>query len=74
MKNWLTFDLTAIEPEEGAPAPDRVIFGDPKFCINFAWHQHINVLMCPHNTTARAAPDYLHTRRRGTSKPNMDIH
>jgi len=31
MKNWLTFDLTAIEPEEGAPAPDRVIFGDPKF-------------------------------------------
>ncbi|KQQ74282.1 cupin [Rhizobium sp. Leaf321] len=31
MKNWLTFDLTAIEPEEGAPAPDRIIFGDPKF-------------------------------------------
>ena len=31
MKNWLTFDLAAIEPEEGAPAPDRVIFGDPKF-------------------------------------------
>ena len=27
----LSFDLTAIEPEEGAPAPDRLISGAPKF-------------------------------------------
>lgn len=25
------FDLSTIEPEEGAPAPDRLIFGDPRF-------------------------------------------
>ncbi|MCD2171605.1 cupin domain-containing protein [Rhizobium sp. C4] len=25
------FDLSAIEPEEGAPAPDRLISGDPRF-------------------------------------------
>jgi uncharacterized cupin superfamily protein len=31
MGNWTTFDLAGIEPEEGAPAPDRLIFGNPKF-------------------------------------------
>lgn len=25
------FDLSAIEPEEGAPAPDRLVSGDPRF-------------------------------------------
>ncbi len=25
------FDLSTIEPEEGAPAPDRLISGDPRF-------------------------------------------
>ncbi len=25
------FDLWTIEPEEGAPAPDRLISGDPRF-------------------------------------------
>ncbi|MDQ0454039.1 cupin domain-containing protein [Rhizobium paknamense] len=25
------FDLTGIEPEEGAPAPDRLLAGDPQF-------------------------------------------
>ncbi len=31
MTNFLTFDLAGIEPEEGAPAPDRLISGDPRF-------------------------------------------
>lgn len=25
------FDLSTVEPEEGAPAPDRLISGDPRF-------------------------------------------
>jgi uncharacterized cupin superfamily protein len=28
---FTTFDLSAIEPEEGAPAPDRIIAGSPRF-------------------------------------------
>ena len=31
MAFWLTFDAAAIEPEEGAPVPDRVISGNPTF-------------------------------------------
>jgi uncharacterized protein len=31
MFHALAFDLSAIEPEDGAPAPDRVISGTPKF-------------------------------------------
>jgi uncharacterized protein len=31
MQTWTTFDLSAIEPEDGAPAADRVIEGDPRF-------------------------------------------
>ncbi|KEQ06857.1 cupin domain-containing protein [Pseudorhizobium pelagicum] len=31
MSAALAFDLTAIEPEEGAPAPDRLISGNPQF-------------------------------------------
>ncbi|HEX2146628.1 MAG TPA: cupin domain-containing protein [Pseudorhizobium sp.] len=31
MSKALRFDLSAIEPEEGAPAPDRLISGDPRF-------------------------------------------
>ncbi|MFN7026739.1 MAG: cupin domain-containing protein [Pseudorhizobium sp.] len=31
MSSVLAFDLDAIEPEEGAPAPDRLISGDPRF-------------------------------------------
>ncbi|MGX5666340.1 cupin domain-containing protein [Rhizobium daejeonense] len=31
MTNSLTFDLTGIEPEEGAPAADQIIAGDPRF-------------------------------------------
>lgn len=27
----LRFDLSAIQPEEGAPAPDRLISGTPRF-------------------------------------------
>jgi uncharacterized protein len=27
----LAFDLTAVEPEEGGPAPDRLISGNPRF-------------------------------------------
>ena len=26
-----SFDLTALEPEEGAPAPDRLLSGNPRF-------------------------------------------
>ena len=29
--NFLAIDIEAIEPEEGAPAPDRLLTGDPKF-------------------------------------------
>ena len=29
--SWITFDLTSVEPEEGAPAPDRLLSGDPRF-------------------------------------------
>jgi uncharacterized cupin superfamily protein len=31
MQNWTTFDLSTVEPEAGAPAPDRLISGDPVF-------------------------------------------
>lgn len=31
MSNWIKFDIRATVPEEGAPASDRVISGDPKF-------------------------------------------
>ncbi|MDO9415964.1 cupin domain-containing protein [Pararhizobium sp.] len=31
MRHVLTFDLSAIEPEIGAPAPDRLMAGDPAF-------------------------------------------
>ena len=31
MSAALRFDLSSIEPEEGAPAPDRLISGDPRF-------------------------------------------
>lgn len=31
MSSALSFDLSAIAPEEGAPAPDRLISGDPQF-------------------------------------------
>ena len=31
MTRFLTFDLTGVEPEEGAPAPDRLISGEPRF-------------------------------------------
>lgn len=27
----LPFDPSTVTPEEGAPAPDRLIFGDPRF-------------------------------------------
>ena len=31
MSRLLSFDLSTITPEEGAPAPDRLISGDPRF-------------------------------------------
>lgn len=31
MSHLLTMSLEGIDPEEGAPAPDRVLSGDPKF-------------------------------------------
>ena len=31
MQTFATFDLSAIEPEEGAPAPDRILEGNPQF-------------------------------------------
>ncbi len=31
MSHMLAFDISAVEPEEGAPAPDRLISGDPHF-------------------------------------------
>lgn len=31
MSAALRFDLSSIEPEEGAPVPDRLISGDPRF-------------------------------------------
>ncbi len=31
MSHALHFDLSTIEPEEGAPAPDRLLAGDPRF-------------------------------------------
>ncbi|URK88059.1 cupin domain-containing protein [Rhizobium sp. RCAM05350] len=31
MTHALTFDPTSLEPEAGAPAPDRLISGTPKF-------------------------------------------
>lgn len=31
MTKAFQFDLSTIEPEEGAPAPDRLISGDPHF-------------------------------------------
>lgn len=32
MANHLRFDLEGVVPEEGAPAPDRLISGNPQFC------------------------------------------
>ncbi|OLP43214.1 cupin domain-containing protein [Rhizobium oryziradicis] len=31
MSKALGFDLSTVEPEEGAPAPERVLEGDPRF-------------------------------------------
>lgn len=31
MSTWTVFDLSAVEPEEGAPAVDRLISGTPAF-------------------------------------------
>ena len=31
VKLFQTIDISGIEPEAGAPAPDRLIFGDPRF-------------------------------------------
>lgn len=31
MPLFLTIDISGSEPEQGAPAPDRVLAGDPKF-------------------------------------------
>jgi len=31
MSAWIKFDLSSIEPEEGVPAPDRLISGNPVF-------------------------------------------
>ncbi len=31
MSHMLAFDISAVEPEEGAPAPDRLISGNPRF-------------------------------------------
>ena len=31
MASWLTFDPSTVEPELGAPQPDRLISGDPQF-------------------------------------------
>jgi uncharacterized protein len=31
MSKALGFDLSAVEPEEGAPAPERLLEGDPRF-------------------------------------------
>jgi uncharacterized protein len=29
--NFVTIDIDAAEPEDGAPAPERLLSGDPKF-------------------------------------------
>ena len=31
MANFVAIDADGVEPEHGAPAPDRLISGDPKF-------------------------------------------
>ena len=31
MSAWIKYDLSSIEPEEGAPAPDRLVSGTPTF-------------------------------------------
>ncbi|MCQ1572937.1 cupin domain-containing protein [Neorhizobium galegae] len=31
MSAWIKFDLSSIEPEEGAPASDRLVSGTPTF-------------------------------------------
>lgn len=31
MSKVLGFDLSTVEPEEGAPAPERLLEGDPRF-------------------------------------------
>lgn len=31
MSKFLSFDLSSLEPEEGAPLPERVLSGDPQF-------------------------------------------
>jgi uncharacterized cupin superfamily protein len=31
MASWFIFDTNAVQPEQGAPAPDKVISGQPTF-------------------------------------------
>ena len=31
MHSWIKFDMEAMQPEEGAPAPERLIAGNPRF-------------------------------------------
>jgi uncharacterized cupin superfamily protein len=31
VSTWMTFDLSSIEPEEGAPSPERLVSGSPMF-------------------------------------------
>ena len=31
MNDVVRFDIASVEPEEGAPAPDRLISGEPRF-------------------------------------------
>ncbi|AYD00529.1 cupin domain-containing protein [Neorhizobium sp. NCHU2750] len=31
MKAWTSLDISSVEPEEGAPAADRIISGNPVF-------------------------------------------
>lgn len=31
MSTAIRFDISSIEPEEGAPAPDRLLAGEPRF-------------------------------------------
>ncbi|MBC8717660.1 cupin domain-containing protein [Ochrobactrum sp. Marseille-Q0166] len=31
MSRFLRFDINTVEPEEGAPLPERVLSGDPRF-------------------------------------------
>lgn len=31
LSTWTVFDLSTVEPEQGAPSPDRLISGNPAF-------------------------------------------